>query len=172
MKNGSTSEIFIELHIILFHTFCFRIEYLKCLRHVLSESCWLKFFHQTFSSCLHAFLLLQDFLKIVPGSDLCPLRHQIHDTRSGIDSVHAVHLFKIFIQRPAKVSRGSLEKFIQVTFQLLVRDSRRRYLQFELADDPKKIVIDASLECGLDDKVWLLVHIPCSSSKLRSTAFT
>ena len=171
MKNGSTYETFIELHIILLDSVCFRIESLKCLSHVFLESCWLKFFHLSLS--FHAFLLLQDFLKIVYGTDLWPLLHQVHGTRSGIDDAHVVpDIFKVLIQISAKVSRESLEKVFQVTFQVLVCEFSHRYLQFELADDPKKIVIDASLECGLDDKVWLLVHIPCSSSKLRSTAFT
>jgi hypothetical protein len=71
------------------------------------------------------------------------------------------------MQRPAKVSRGSLQKVIQVTFQLLVCDFSHRYLQFELADDPKKIVVNAKLECDLDTKVWLPVHIPFTSSNLR-----
>jgi hypothetical protein len=50
---------------------------------------------------------------------------------------------------------------------VLVHDFSRIHLQLELTDDPKKIVVHARLECGLDNKVWLLVHISCSSRKLR-----
>jgi hypothetical protein len=88
--------------------------------------------------------------------------------RSGIRNAHVVLDFlKVLIRKPAKDSRGSLEKVMQVTLQLLVRDISRRYLQFELANDPQKTVVDSRLECGLDNKVWLPVHIPCSSSELR-----
>ena len=168
MKNNSTYEIFIKLQIILFENFCFKIESLKYLRHVFSDSCWLKFFHQTFSPSPHAFLLLHDFLKIVPGTDLFRLSDEIRDKRSGIDGAHVVlDLFKILIQRPAKVGPGFLEEVIQVTSQVLVHDFSRIHLQLELTDDPKKIVVHARLECGLDNKVWLPVHIPCSSSELR-----
>ena len=123
-------------------------------------------YQQAFSPSLHAILSLQDFLKIVPGTDLFRLSDEIRDKRSGIDGAHVVlDLFKILIQRPAKVGPGFLEEVIQVTSQVLVHDFSRIHLQLELTDDPKKIVVHARLECGLDNKVWLLVHISCSSRK-------
>ena len=97
-----------KLYIILFEIFCFRIEYLRCLRHVFSESCWLNFF--TRPSCLFVIAgFPQDctwYWSVSTASsnpwyeiwDWQCLGHVVPD------------LFKVLIQRPAKVSRGSLEK--------------------------------------------------------------
>ena len=101
MKNGNTYEIFIELQIILSDSFCFRIKSLQA---------FMPFFCCAISSKMYLVVTLS----IASGLTML---------MSYLITSH----FKVLIQRSSKVSRGSFEKVIHVTFQLLVRDLRRRF---------------------------------------------